>query len=305
MGVLKVVRLYHAVIMENVYSPRIVETDGVPVTAQQQKLQEVTSASKPSTSADPTMKESNGIFPSHGGGSKTSPSPPSTGGTDEQVDQFLRQLFGSCGGMVDAAVFLFQATCRGQEGKEDAANQGGEQHQFLRMPNRRRAYPTPGGTRAKRQGETLEFPTQGGFDDDVSALSAHTLEEMERNNVISRAMKNRFPPTMGQTLGRVWGRTYNAPASSPQHQQKGVLGGSETGVGGFPREHPIISPPATTAPSSNLPWTFQVVGLARQGSDASKSIGISTSGSSDEEQQKQNGDTHPTQDELTYTRVVV
>ena len=310
--------------MDNVYSPRIAETDGVPLDAASYHQQHQKMPSK--VAQTPTMKANSSTLPprpsgADGDNTKTTPNKNDKGtNPEEQIDHFLRQMFGSCGGMVsDAAVFLYQATCKGQDGKDDLqGNHGMDQQQYLRMANRRRAYATPGGLRGRRQGETLEFPTQGGFDDDVSALSAHTLEEMERNNVIARAMKSKFPPTM--SLGRVWGNSppprngtvATAASPAPHHRQRGTFGGS--GFGGPSSEQPpIISPPATTTsstpptPSSNLPWTYQVVGLARQTSEESQSIGVSTSGSSDGDQpeHKPSATNPTTQAEVTYTRVVV
>lgn len=85
----------------------------------------------------------------------------------------VQKVFAPCVGVVDAAS-LFMGNCRfGKDAYHDAGDRmrlrTTGMHQQQQKLNQ------------KRQGETLEIPSHGGFfDDDVSAISAHTLEEMER-----------------------------------------------------------------------------------------------------------------------------
>jgi hypothetical protein len=84
----------------------------------------------------------------------------------------VRKVFAPCVGVVDAAS-IFMGNCR--FGKDAYENNGGGDGIAMRLRNG-----AMHNTVQKRQGETLEIPAHGGFDDDVSAISAHTLEEMER-----------------------------------------------------------------------------------------------------------------------------
>jgi hypothetical protein len=97
-----------------------------------------------------------------------------TPASDEQNDflgDTVKTVFGQCAGFVDVAAFVIQS-CRGES--DDRPNrQSGilgplfETKKATRKPR-------------KNQGGTLEFPDEGTFKDDVSDLSANTLEEMER-----------------------------------------------------------------------------------------------------------------------------
>jgi hypothetical protein len=87
----------------------------------------------------------------------------------------VKKLVGSCGAVVDVASIFFQNTCCGETT---------EDYQVDNFPLQNN-----NGSRTKRrQGATLEFSARAGFeDDDVSAISAHTLEEMERKNMLNHA----------------------------------------------------------------------------------------------------------------------
>ena len=91
----------------------------------------------------------------------------------------VKQFFAPCVGAVDAAS-LYIGECRPSK-DSDAIDQGENVAEDVIMRLRERN----GGFRQqnmKRRGDTLEIPTHGMLfdDDDVSAISSHTLEEMER-----------------------------------------------------------------------------------------------------------------------------
>jgi hypothetical protein len=105
----------------------------------------------------------------------------------------------------------------------------------------------------RRQGETLEFPVNGGFDDDVSAISAHTLEEMERLEMMTKSMN----------------LSATGAATVPSSIKKGAKKSIKKPVKG----QKLASPPVKVR---DLDWTYQV---QRQNSNTSMSLGVSTSGS--------------------------
>ena len=122
---------------------------------------------------------------------------------DDADDTFLgntvKSLLGQCAGFVDVASFVIQS-CRG----DGDCQQNRESHILGPLFEPRR------GSRKvrRRQGGTLEFPADGGFADDVSAISANTLEEMERlapqvskRNLLKRGKYDgRNQPYPGQQL---------------------------------------------------------------------------------------------------------
>lgn len=90
---------------------------------------------------------------------------------DTFLSNTVKTFIGQCAGFVDVASFVIQS-CRG----DGDSQQNRESHILGPMFEPRR------GLRKvrRRQGGTLEFPADGCFEDDVSALSANTLDEMER-----------------------------------------------------------------------------------------------------------------------------
>lgn len=188
---------------------------------------------------------------------------------ETRMDEFLRHLFGSCGGVVDVATLILQATCRGQA-RAEAKREAEQQQKILRQRY------MAAGIKTKRQGGTLEFSTQGGFDDDVSALSAHTLEEMERIDTVAKVLEKPLAPIPSRTLR---GSTCT-PQMSDQELDK------------------------NTAPlsSQGTSWTYQIV--SRQTSNDSRSIGVSTSGSSDERSEEA-GKEAIHDEQKSYTRAIV
>ena len=104
---------------------------------------------------------------------------PPDGNEDESDDGFFetaaKNLIGPCVGVVNIASLFIQKTCRGKPVEEGNAREEGHNPLFFKARLKRYSQMS-----RRRQGETLEFPADDGFDDDVSAISAHTLEEMER-----------------------------------------------------------------------------------------------------------------------------
>lgn len=102
------------------------------------------------------------------------------GATSTFIDS-IKKIFAPCVGVVDAASIIM-GNCRGEKDPAyepyDLNLHGGDPLDVvMRLRERNAALNVK---LQKRQGETLEFRSNGGFDDDVSAISAHTLEEMDR-----------------------------------------------------------------------------------------------------------------------------
>jgi hypothetical protein len=168
-------------------------------------------------------------------------------GSDDANNGFfekIRSMLVSCGA-VDVASFLMQNSCRGEG---SAAKDETEQPTIMRM-NMRKPSPAPNQRPKRRQGATLEFPSQGGFDDDVSAISAHTLEEMERFELLKNA------------------KLLLAPVGAPVAPSSAFI-------------KPMVSSKskkrASPTTQKNLDWTYQI---PRASSNTSISLGVSTSGS--------------------------
>ena len=84
----------------------------------------------------------------------------------------VKSVLGQCAGIVDVANFVIQS-CSGDD--DDGANrQRGILGPLFESPMKCSRNPR------RNQGGALEFPAEGQFNDDVSDLSAHTLEEMEQ-----------------------------------------------------------------------------------------------------------------------------
>mmetsp|Transcript_36520 Transcript_36520/g.36935 ORF Transcript_36520/g.36935 Transcript_36520/m.36935 type:complete len:307 (+) Transcript_36520:294-1214(+) len=107
----------------------------------------------------------------------------------------MKNFFAPCVGAVDAAS-LYIGECRPSKYETYETNQqGGDNNNnvaedvIMRLRQRNGAF-TKQAVKQKR-GETLEIPTHGMLldDDDVSALSAHTLEEMERLRIAQQSNK--------------------------------------------------------------------------------------------------------------------
>lgn len=90
----------------------------------------------------------------------------------------VKKFFAPCFGAVDAAS-LYIGECRPSKYDGYNPNQQDNVAEDVIMRLRER---NGGFTQVKRRSETLEIPTNGVLfdDDDVSAISSHTLEEMER-----------------------------------------------------------------------------------------------------------------------------
>jgi hypothetical protein len=163
----------------------------------------------------------------------------------------VSKMFAPCVGVVDAASF-FIGNCR--FGKEPYESYGGDAAQRLR------GHPGIHAVPQKRQGETLEIPANSGFDDDVSAISAHTLEEMERLRLAQQKSKL-------QTLTPLINNNSRKPHLSSSRNVNGtrVIKRADHKV-----TRGVFSKPQL--------WTMQHPSIEK--SDEELSIGVSTSGSS-------------------------
>ena len=137
---------------------------------------------------------------------------PSDGHSGETfLGSTVKTVFGHCAGFVDVAAFVIHS-CRGENDPDSDANSVND----ILGP----LFPTdlPRKTRRK-QGETLEFHADGEFEDDVSALSANTLEEMEKLARKMAAKKAMIAPTHdpSQTLP---GRQLVPPHTTQQSDRK-------------------------------------------------------------------------------------
>ena len=187
-------------------------------------------------------------------------------GSDDANDGFfekVRSALVSCG-VADVASYLMQSGCRG----EGSAAKDETEQQTSRQMNTRKPSPATDLRTKRRQGATLEFHSQGGFDDDVSAISAHTLEEME--------MLERFK-NKKQLLPPGWAPV--APSS------------------GFIK--PMLSNKKRASPTAqkDLDWMYQI---PRRNSNTSISLGVSTSGSASSGEHDEPGSvpTHGAQQEM-------
>jgi hypothetical protein len=193
----------------------------------------------------------------------------------------VRNIFGPCVGVVDVASFFIQNTCRGQTKEED---RGAEGPAILKMKLRK---PAPGQRSRRRQGETLEFPSHGGFDDDVSAISARTLEEMERLEFMPKDIK---PLASSRTRAIPSGDT-----SEPKDTRESRA--LNKSIPGRKRGSPASQP--------DLDWTYQI---QRPTSATEMSLGVSTSGSNssaEPEQTSPSRDGHRSDGTKLFTRVEV
>jgi hypothetical protein len=167
----------------------------------------------------------------------------------------MKNIFAPCVGAVDAAS-LFMDECRpskfdtcninqnvggnynSNNNNNNNNNNNGAEDVIMRLRERNGAYTTKQAMHKQKRGETLEIPTHAGMmfdDDDVSAISAHTLEEMELLRMAQKSKRGGIsnfhmspPPT------KIW-RNSNTnhiirPKSSRyQHHQH------------YQKQHPTIS----------------------------------------------------------------
>ncbi|KAL3914604.1 MAG: hypothetical protein SGILL_006038 [Bacillariaceae sp.] len=164
----------------------------------------------------------------------------------------VRKVFAPCVGVVDAASFLM-GNCRFGTSNP---NSGYETNVATRLRNGAMAKTVA----QKRQGETLEIPAYEGFDDDVSAISAHTLEEMERLRMVRQRQRKL------QTLNPPSSRRGRSPRMRPNGNSSIEM---KAARGAFTSQHLWAMP----APMG-------------QHQEEDCSIGVSTSGSSSAEEQE-------------------
>lgn len=155
--------------------------------------------------------------------------------SDEQDDDFLgstvKTVFGQCAGFVDVAAFVIQS-CRG-DGSDNPSRQGGVLGPLFdtKRPSRKPR---------RNQGGTLEFPAEGMFKDDVSDLSANTLEEMERFAKRMALYRNTAQPTTNDGTTKPYpGQQLLPPPSKYQLSGGHAAWGSSIERGSNSRDVPL------------------------------------------------------------------
>lgn len=174
--------------------------------------------------------------------SKVFHQPRRSGDQHQESEGFLgstvKTVFGHCVGIVDVASIVL-ASCRGESEEGENSDKVSPILELGLSKSSKKS--------RKRQGDTLEFPTNGGFEDDVSALSARTLEEMER-----------LERPLGKAYSR--GRPSYGDIKSPYPGQQ------------LNPDIPMMFPD----PQFNKDWSLSV---KRTTSCTDRSLGVSTSGS--------------------------
>jgi len=133
----------------------------------------------------------------------------------------VKKFFAPCVGAVDAAS-IYIGECRPSNLDQYDSNEQGEnvaEDVIMRLRKRNAGF---GQQTMKRRSETLEIPTNGILfdDDDVSAISSHTLEEMERLRLAqNRSAKFHLSPkpsdrSVGQKAGMYAKQTWNIQRST-------------------------------------------------------------------------------------------
>jgi len=141
----------------------------------------------------------------------------------------MKNFFAPCVGAVDAAS-LYIGECRSSKYETYETNQqGGDNNNnvaedvIMRLRQRNGAFNKQAAK--QKRGETLEIPTHGMLldDDDVSALSAHTLEEMERLRTVQNKRISNFhmspPPKTNYRNNKSSSNNIIRPKSRHQKQQ--------------------------------------------------------------------------------------
>ena len=165
----------------------------------------------------------------------------------------VKNIFAPCVGAVDAAS-LFMDDCRPSKFDTWNTNQhvGGDNNNIInndniaedvimRLRERNGAYTSKQAMNRQKRGKTLEIPTHSGMmfdDDDVSAISAHTLEEMEllrmaqkskRGAGISNIHMSPPPTEIWRNSNTSTNNILRAKSSRYQHHQQ------------YQKQHPTIS----------------------------------------------------------------
>ena len=165
----------------------------------------------------------------------------------------VKNIFAPCVGAVDAAS-LFMDDCRPSKFDTWNTNQhvGGGNNNIInndniaedvimRLRERNGAYTSKQAMNRQKRGKTLEIPTHSGMmfdDDDVSAISAHTLEEMEllrmaqkskRGAGISNIHMSPPPTEIWRNSNTSTNNILRAKSSRYQHHQQ------------YQKQHPTIS----------------------------------------------------------------
>jgi len=122
----------------------------------------------------------------------------------------IKKFFAPCVGAVDAAS-LFIGECRPSNLDSCDPNEQGEnvaEDVIMRLRERNGGFKQQ---TLKRRNETLEIPTHGMLfdDDDVSAISSHTLEEMERLRMAQNSRLSNFHMSPSNKYGNFESATSN------------------------------------------------------------------------------------------------
>jgi hypothetical protein len=197
-------------------------------------------------------------------------------GSTSSFIQSIKKVFAPCVGLVDVASFIM-GNCRGEKGTPyepyDMNLSGPDPMEIVMKLRQRNAAAMNDRKVQKRQGETLEFRAVTVFDDDVSAISAHTLEEMERSQISSNG------------IGKFH---VMAPTKQPRRTRQNMLPPSMNGHDSR----------VANLPDTQQPWTMMQSAMNQTRNDDvddNVSQGVSTSGS------ESSADAEPT----TTNRVVV
>mmetsp|Transcript_1117 Transcript_1117/g.2382 ORF Transcript_1117/g.2382 Transcript_1117/m.2382 type:complete len:271 (+) Transcript_1117:117-929(+) len=113
----------------------------------------------------------------------------------------VKKFFAPCVGAVDAAsVYIGECRPSNYDGCDPIQHDNVAEDVIMRLRERSAGY-----NQGKRRSDTLEIPTNGMLfdDDDVSAISSHTLEEMERLRLAQSSGLTNFQLSPGKLKGNV------------------------------------------------------------------------------------------------------
>lgn len=139
----------------------------------------------------------------------------------------VKKFFAPCVGAVDAAS-LYIGECRPSNLDSCDLNDKGEniaEDVIARLRERNGGFKQQ---TVKRRSETLEIPTHGMLfdDDDVSAISSHTLEEMERLRMGQNSRFSNFHILPNSNYSKFESKTSNIMRPKPTDRSAGQIAGS-------------------------------------------------------------------------------
>jgi hypothetical protein len=176
-----------------------------------------------------------------------------TNNSESQAVGFInsvKKFFAPCVGAVDAAS-VYIGECRPSNLDSDEIGENVTEDVIMRLRERNGGFNQQN---VKRRSETLEIPTHGMLfdDDDVSAISSHTLEEMER---LRLAQNSRF-----SNFHLLPNSNYVASSNIMRPRPSDVSAGQKAG-----------------APSSS--WTIQKSLVTNEAAETTNAISICVSAS--------------------------